>query len=83
MKGIIELISPDGGMIGVRTETSCFSVMELLGGYAPESGDMIVGNLESLGGEEIKNQTQNEIWDVCIENICESKQSAAKMISKN
>ena len=51
MKGTTELISPNEAMIGVRTENGGFSVLELIGGYPPNLGDVISGNLENLGGD--------------------------------
>ena len=60
MKGNTELISPNEAMIGVRTEEGYFSVIELIGGYSPNLGDVIYGNLNNLGGEEVSNLTQGE-----------------------
>ena len=76
MKGTTELISPNEAMIGVRTENGGFSVLELIGGYSPNLGDVISGNLEQLGGEEVSNLTQGEKWDVFIQDILGSKESA-------
>ncbi len=58
MRGVIKLINERRGMIAVRTEHDEYSVLELLGGYSPEIGDVISGNLENLGGESVKNITQ-------------------------
>lgn len=82
MKGTIDLIGPTRIMIGVRTENNDYSVLELLGGYVPEVGDILKGNLDSLGGETIQNLTQNESWDVFIQDIYGSKNSALTMLSK-
>ena len=81
MRGVIELINERQGMIAVRTEHDEYSVLELLGGYSPEIGDVISGNLENLGGESVKNITQGEAWDVFIQDIHGSKQTALTMIS--
>jgi len=82
MKGTIELISPHQGMISVRTETDEFSILELVGGYSPEIGDVIIGDLESLGGETVNNVTQGESWDVHIQAIHGSKQTTLRTLSK-
>ena len=82
MRGIVELIGPRHGMIGVRTENDDYSVLELLGGYCLEVGDILIGELDSLGGEEVKNITQDEIWDVFIQDIYASQQSAWNLISQ-
>jgi len=83
MKGTIELIGPRQAMIGVRTESDDFSVLELLGGYSPEMGDVISGELNNLGGEEVMNVTQGETWDVFIQDILGSKESAWRLISQH
>ena len=82
MKGVVELISPRHGMIGVQTENNDYSVLELLGGYFLEIGDVLEGELDSLGGEEVKNITQDELWDVFIQDIYTSKVSAWNLISQ-
>jgi len=83
MKGTIELIGPRQGMIGVRTENDNFSVLELIGGYSPEMGDVISGELENRGGEEVQNITQGEAWDVFIQDILGSKESAWSLVSQH
>ena len=83
MKGTIELIGPKRVMVGVRTENDDYSVLELIGGYDPEIGDVLTGNLYSLGGETILNMTQDESWDVFIQDIYGSRNSAFKMLSKH
>lgn len=81
MRGVIKLINKRRGMIAVRTDHDEYSVLELLGGYSPEIGDVISGNLENLGGESVKNITQGEAWDVFIQDIHGLKQTALRMIS--
>jgi len=83
MKGTIELISPRQAMVAARTEHDEFSVLELLGGYSPEIGDVLSGNLEDLGRETVRNLTQKESWDVVIQDIHGSRQNASRMISKH
>jgi hypothetical protein len=82
MKGVIEIISSRQEMVGVRTENEEFSVLELLGGYSPEIGDVITGNLENLGEEAVKNVTQDEFWDVFIQDIHGSKQIVVQMLAE-
>lgn len=83
MKGTIELIGPKRIMIGVRTENDDYSVLELLGGFDPEVGDILEGNLNSLGSERIINLTQRESCDVFIQDIYGSRNTALKIVSKN
>ena len=82
MKGVIELIGPRQAMIGVRTEHGDFSVLELLGGYSPEIGNIVSGALQNLGEEEVKNITQGETWAVYIQDILGSRQSAWNLVSQ-
>ncbi len=82
MKGIIELIEPRQAMIGVRTEYGDFSVLELLGGYFPQRGDVISGALQNFGGGEVHNITQGEQWDVFIQDIFGSEESAWRLVSQ-
>jgi hypothetical protein len=82
MKGIIQLISPKQAMVGVETESGGYSVLELLGGYIFEVGDVLSGPLEELGDQEVRNLTQEETWDVYIQDILGSRQVAWNMISK-
>ncbi len=83
MKGTIQLIGPRHCMIGVCTENDTFSVLELIGGYSPEMGDVISGELDNLGGEQVCNLTQGETWDVFIQDILGSKESAWSLVSKH
>lgn len=83
MKGNIELISSNQVMVGVKTENGDFSVLELIGGYSPELGDIISGNLEDIGGEVVFNRTQGETWDVFIQDILGSKESAWKIMRQH
>ena len=83
MNGTIELIGPRHGMIGVRTETDDYSVLELIGGYSPEMGDEIAGDLETHGGQEVQNITQGETWDVVIQQILGSKRSAWDLVQQH
>lgn len=82
MRAIIELIGPRQAMIGVRTEHNDFSVLELLGGYFFEKGDVLSGALHNLGGEQVKNLTQGETWDVFIQDIYGSSQTAWRLVSQ-
>jgi len=83
MKGTIELIGPRQGMIGVRTDKDHFSVLELLGGYSPEMGDVLSGELENMGGETVRNETQDEDWDVYIQDKWGSRESAWRLVSQH
>ena len=83
MKGTIKIISPRGAMVGVRTEDGDYSVLELLCGCSPEIDDVISGQLDSLGGEEVRNLTQGETWDVYIQDIYGSRETAIRIIAQH
>ena len=83
MKGIIELIGPRGGMIGVRADQDRFSVLELLGDYSPKIGDILTGALEDMGSETVRNETQDEDWDVYIQDKWGSKESAWRLVAQH
>ena len=83
MKGTIKIISPCGAMVGVRTEDGDYSVLELLGGFSPEIGDVISGQLDNLGGEEVRNLTQGEVWDVFIQDIYGSRETAINLMAQH
>ncbi len=70
-------------MIGVRTDGDRFSVLELLGGYSPEIGDVLSGALEDMGSETVRNATQNEDWDVYIQDKWGSKEFAWRLVSQH
>jgi hypothetical protein len=81
MTGIIEIIGLRPDMIAVQTETGDYSILELIGLYSPEIGDVISGNLENLGRIKVRNLSQREDWDVYIEEIYASREAAQRMIS--
>ena len=68
MTGKVRAINQQKGFIAVETDSNEFSVFELLGGYDVEIGDVISGDLKSLGGETVINKTQSEEMDVFIQD---------------
>ncbi len=69
MKGTVVWIDPNNSeLIKVRTENEIISLIELLG-HEVEIGDIITGNLEDLGREDLYNVTQHEELDVFIQNL--------------
>ncbi len=67
MKGVVSHIQSNG-FVEIKADTFV-SVVELLGGYEVEIGDEIRGNLDSLGGEELYNISQDEQMDVFIQDL--------------
>lgn len=76
MQGIVKGSNINKGFIAVEVNPGEYSILELLGGYDVEIGDVIAGPLESLGEEEVINITQSETMDVFIQEIYCNLQSA-------
>ncbi len=66
MKGEVILINYQKGFIAIQTDYGV-SVVELLGSYDVEIGDIISGNLDDCGGEDLFNITQDEEMDTYIQ----------------
>jgi len=80
MKGKVTLINPNRGMAALVTENDEYTSFEPLG-HDIELGDIISGDLESVGGETWYNETQMEKIDVAVEDIYGTKQVALSIIS--
>ncbi|MEK0315056.1 hypothetical protein [Cohnella sp. 56] len=68
MKGIVYLEYRRLGFFAVQTEDDDFTVIEALG-EPPSLGDILIGELHSLGGERLFNETTKEEIDVFIQDI--------------
>ena len=68
MKGIVTDIDYQKSFVTVETERG-YTVFELLGDYEINIEDVIIGNLDSLGGEKLRNSSTGEIIDAFIQNI--------------
>lgn len=82
MKGKVYLINHNKGWIAILTENDQFSIVEVLEMFLPDIGDIISGNLESLGGETLFNVTQKENMDVYIQDIFADKKSASRQLQE-
>jgi hypothetical protein len=56
------------GFFEVKTD-DFVSVIELVGCSVVNNGDEIEGELKSIGGRDLKNLTQNDIFDAFIHEI--------------
>lgn len=80
MKASVIAINTKKGFVAVSTENG-ITVFELLGGYEVEIGDVISGNLDSLGGETFINETQSEEMDVYVQGIRCTESNARQLMS--
>lgn len=80
MKGRVEIINNAKGVIAVKTENNGYSVIEVIDSYCPELGDIISGPLEELGGETLKCVSDGVSFDVYIQDIHASFNSAKQML---
>ena len=68
-RGVIFATNKRRGMFAVRCEDGSFSVFEILDSHDPEIGDVVRGELRSLGGETFINESQSsERFDVVVQN---------------
>lgn len=80
MRGKVTLINPKRGMAALVTENEEYTSFELLG-HDVEIGDIIRGDLESVGSETWYNETQMEKIEVMVEDIYGNRQTALSIIS--
>lgn len=67
MKGIVKYVNSRNGLCAIEVETNNFTIFEDFDeGLA--IGDIVSGDLESLGGETLYNETQGIEVDGFIEN---------------
>lgn len=64
MRGKVVIINRATGLFAVQLEDGDFAVLEVLGGQTVEANDLVQGNLDALGGEEVLNVTQREQMSV-------------------
>lgn len=62
--------------------SSGLTIFEIIGGHVTEIGDIISGNLESVGSEPLYNETKHEKMDTFIENWSCSPEIAKKFLSR-
>jgi len=68
-KGIVAAINPKRGMVGIKTDDSGFTIVELLSDWDVEVGDEIVwANGYGLGSETYENRTKRNRSQVFVQN---------------
>lgn len=68
MKGSIIDINRRNGMHAVRMEDGTCTVFEMFDSHEAECGDVVTGNLQTLGSETLTNETQQEEFDAIIQD---------------
>ncbi|MGG3278811.1 hypothetical protein [Paenibacillus solani] len=74
------MINPHKQFLAVKTPSDEYSVIEVLEMETPELGDVLSGELESLGGETLINLTKEESIDVFIQEIYATKEQALRLL---
>ena len=82
MKGSVIEINQRKGMILVDTGDSEYSLIELLGDYDLEIGDLLEGNLQSLGGEKVMILPSRREMHTFIQDIHMTKSHGLKRIGE-
>lgn len=80
MRGVVVHVENRIGWIAIRDEGGEITLAELIGGYDVEKGNVISGNLHSLGTESFYNHSTDEALDVFVQEIHASDQQALNLI---
>ncbi|MBU5214941.1 hypothetical protein [Heyndrickxia oleronia] len=81
MIGKIYMVNYKMGWIGILTENDSFSIAEVLEMTLPSLGEIVIGDLESLGEEIIINQSSQEEINVFIQDIYASQKQAMRQLN--
>jgi len=68
MKGIVKYVNIKNGLCAIELQTNNFTIFEDLDENL-SVGDIVTGNLESLGSETLYNETEETEVNGFIENI--------------
>lgn len=82
MKGQIIAINTRNGFHIVRTEDNDFTVFEMQDSHEAALGDWVSGALDTLGSELLRNETQEEDFDVIVQAAHCSKSRAWDLLNR-
>ena len=68
------------GLFAAQTETGKFIVFKLQGESVVQIGDIIAGNLESLGQIRLQNVIKKQDFDANIQNLCETENDVRQLL---
>lgn len=80
MKGIIIDVNYRRGLAIYYTPDYDYGYFEIIGDDSIETDDVIIGNLNYLGGEIIVKESTGEEYDVCIEDYGMTLQLAQEKV---
>lgn len=69
MQGSVSFVNPKNGFFIVEVGAGDYTVVEILGGYDIEIGDIIAGDLDSPGDGFLRNETQGVIMSVYVQDV--------------
>lgn len=82
MKGRIIAINRRNGFHAVETEDGDFTVFEMQDSHEAALGDVVSGALDTLGSESLSNVTQQEEFDVIVQDAHCSKSRALTLLDR-
>lgn len=81
MRGVITHINPRNGMFIVQISGGDFAAFSLQDSLELAVGDVISGNLDALGGEELLHLGQGEVFNAVGESGPSSLQVCRRLIA--
>jgi hypothetical protein len=82
MEGTVRFLQRRGGLAAVETERGDYTVVENLSSLDLEIGDVISGELHSLGGKELMHVTRDRLFSVFIQDFHCSRAVAVQTLSR-
>lgn len=79
MRATVQMLNSKTGMVAAQTMEGDYTVFELLGDEV-EIGDVVEGNLHSLGGESFLNVSQRQRVEVFVQAIQATRQNATHLV---
>jgi hypothetical protein len=80
MKSKVFMINHQRGWIALLTENNTFSIVEVLEMNLPNIGDIVSGNIESLGEETFFNESSSEELNVFVQDIYAGQKEAMRQL---
>jgi hypothetical protein len=82
MKGVVKMMQRRGGLAAIETEHGDYTVIENLSSLDLELGDVISGQLYSLGGQELVHVRSGMPFSVFIQDFHNTKEVAHQTLSR-